>query len=247
MALVMLVAETEDSIPALLQRMASMTQMMQGPEAGQEYLELEQSVKSDLAEALVDHSNQAIGRLHSTLHQLVQVNQMIPLPPTLVAAIKEFESLKCRDSEHVLAVLNRANTAIDAYGAALMTRGGLAPSDPAILRLLTTKRQLASLLQDQDFSILWNWAPKEQMAAMGQNPWQPSPVQTSAFPSLPIEGLSHNDGERCRQLVETYTETLTGGGVIRLGGLLMSQLINNSAEANADLIHSVISLGLMVL
>ncbi len=103
------------------------------------------TVNEDLSKALVDHSQVSIGRLHSTLHQLLQVSRMFPLPASLVAAIKEFEASK-NTSGAVAAALVKANSALDNYGSVLM-KSGLGPTDGYLQALLRQKQQLVATMQ----------------------------------------------------------------------------------------------------
>ncbi len=241
MALVELLAACDDSLTAAITSLTALSEAVMGPGAGAELQETARMVTEDLAKALVDHSQAAMGRLHATLHQLLQVSRMFPLPPPLVSAIKGFEAAK-NNTGAVRAAVLAASAALDEYGAAVMTRGGLGPSDSHVRQLLQTKTMLVRTAETGDLSHLWSFAAVAQTESMGSDPWRPHPVKVACFPVLPLDAVLNPP--RCAPLVDAYTETLAGGGVLMIGSFLQHRMATCSAAHNASVIAGLVACGL---
>ncbi len=93
-----------------------------------------------------------------------------------------------------------------------------------------------------DLSNLWQFSTGLQMQALSQDAWHPNRQRASFFPVIPREALL--DQGLLLPLVNVYTETLSGGGVLMLGSLMQYRMGANSAEQNAAVMHSLVSAGL---
>jgi Leu/Phe-tRNA-protein transferase len=240
-ALVELLAACDDSLAATIGSLTALSEAVMGPGAGAELTETGRMVTEDLAKALVDHSQAAMGRLHATLHQLLQVSRMFPLPPVLVNAIKSFESAK-NTTGAVRAAVLAASAALDDYGMAAMTSGGLGANDSHIRQLLLTKATLVKTAETGDLSHLWSFAAVGQTESMGSDPWRPHPVKVAVFPVLPLDAVLNPS--RCAPLIDVYTETLAGGGVLMVGSFLQHRMATCTPQHNASVIAGLVACGL---
>ncbi len=239
-ALVNLVAATEDTLPNVLEKLANLSALMMGTGAGEEMRELSKSIAEDLTKALTEHSAASIGRLHSSLNQLISVSRMMHLPPELIAAIRQFEVAKNRTTA-VRDAVQKASIALDRYGGELMTKGKLSQNDNAIQSLLRAKMLLENVLKTGDLSHLWSYNSAAQIENMGNDPLNPHSLKVAFFPILLLESIQNPSASRF--LRNCYTETLAGNGVLMIGSLLGHRTSANSPKSNAEIIHGIVSSG----
>ena len=238
LSLVQLVSENEDTIPSALNRMQQMSSMMMGA-SGEEYLEMQKTISEDLRKALVDHSDVSIGRLHSTLHQFLQLSRMFPVPPSLVAAISSFEKAKCKGSTSLKSAVEHASKVLDDYGKFQMVDLKLQPNDPYIVHLLGLKKKLVDALEKDDLSQLWTLRSSMQMSALGSSASLNRVCVWSILSREDIKGQTPN----LQAQVDVLTISLCGD-LVMVGSLMQHRMGTTTPLENASLIDGLCNAGL---
>lgn len=221
--------DAEEQLRSLFAMMSVMS-----PGGSQGVNDLQKSVSDDLMKALVDHSNASLGKIHSTLHQFLQMARMVPLGPGLVTLIEAFERAKCAGSPGLLAAIDRADKAMDAYGNYQILSCHLQAHD-AHMQLLLSLKALLCRARGGDWSALSSFKSQISLSMMGQ-------ISLGARRIVHYPALSSPDQLANWGIVESFAETLCGG-VIMVGSMLGHRMGNYSVDANYALLQAILGAG----
>jgi len=250
---VTLVLAVEDNLKKFIEGMESMLKAFgQGTDTAQ----LLTTLQENMGNALQDHDETALGRLHQAIYQFLEVG-MMPWPASFKDAVANFEQVKFKYSnqDKVKDALVLVHSALRAHVAqAKVERKALAPNDAYMQRLDKFEQRMGAMLAkgQVDLSLMWELRPKpfERMFSMfgggsgsqagGDAKGALKTTKISYLPSLELEEVAAG-GQALEHKVSLYNETLLGDAL--MVGSLLGYEVGFDIERDRKMIQNLLMAG----